>query len=259
MTAPTSAANRTRTRTRPARPEEPEALEAATAPLETERRGASSRGRRTRQPSLAALETAPSRGRTRTRPAEPADLETAPDLAPDTERRSARPRTAAAERAYARRAQREGRAPERAAAPADSAAGRASFVVLIIALLVVGVATTLWLSTQAIADSYRLDEAKQTANDLSERAAVLQREVTKMDSPSEIARRAKELGMVLPDDPARLVVQPDGTVVVVGEPKQAEGPPPPPQPAEAPAAEAPPADTAQAPAGDQGAPAQRAG
>ena len=203
--------------------------------------------------TMTAPTSAPSR--TRTRPAEPAALDVAaPDTValPETERPSGRPRTAAAQRAYARRAQREGRAPERAAAPADTAAGRASFVVLIIALLVVGVATTLWLSTQAIADSYRLDEAKQAANDLSERAEVLQREVTKMDSPSAIAQRAKELGMVLPGDPARLVVQPDGTVVVVGEPKAAEGPaaPPPPPPA---------AEVEPAPPADAQPPAQRAG
>jgi hypothetical protein len=205
--------------------------------------------------------------RTRTRPANPEALEVAPEAPevarPDTERR--RPRTAAAERAYARRAQREGRAPERAAAPVDSAAGRASFVVLVIALLVVGVAATLYLSTQAVADSYRLDEAKQGATDLAERAEVLQREVTKMDSPSEIARRAKEMGMVLPGDPARLVVQPDGTVVVVGEPKAAQGPaaPPPPPPAAevepAPPADGQPPAGEQPPADSQGQPSQRAG
>jgi hypothetical protein len=158
----------------------------------------------------------------------------------------------------------------------ETAASRASFVVLIIVLLVVGVASTLWLSTQAIADSYRLEDAKQAANDLSERAEVLQREVTKMDSPSALAQRAKELGMVLPGDPARLVVQPDGTIVVVGEPKVAQAPAPPPVPAPpaAPPADGgqPPADGAHPPAGDaqppaggtqqppaQNGPAQRAG
>jgi hypothetical protein len=224
--------------------------------------------------TMTAPTSAPNRTRTRPRPADPETLEVAPGAVPDTERpERRRPRTAAAERAYARRAQREGRAPERAATPADSAAGRASFVVLVIALLVVGVAATLWLSTQAVADSYRLDEAKQGATDLAERAEVLQREVTKMDSPSEIARRAKELGMVLPGDPARLVVQPDGTVVVVGEPKPAQGP----ATAAPPAAEVEPAPPAegqqpstnaegqqapaegQTPADGQAPPAQRAG
>jgi hypothetical protein len=254
MTAPTSAANRTRTRTRPA---DPDALEGNTpgAAAETERpsrargrtRAAGSESGRAARNGVAAPETErPGRTRTRTRPVQPEAFEVA---VPETGRR---PRTAAAQRAYARRAQREGRAPERVATPADSAAGRASFVVLIIGLLVVGVATTLWLSTQAIADSYRLDEAKQAATDLSERAEVLQREVTKMDSLSGIDNRAKELGMVPPpSDPARLVVQPDGTVVVVGEPKAADAPAPPPPPAEdvepAPPAEGQPPADGQAP------------
>jgi hypothetical protein len=101
---------------------------------------------------------------------------------------------------------------------------------MIISLLAVGVAATLWLSTQAIADSYRLEQAKQEANDLAERAAVLQREVTNLDSASALDKRARDQGMVPADEPARLVVQPDGTVVVVGTPKQAKPPAPPVQP-----------------------------
>src|SRR5437870_6919772 len=149
-----------------------------------------------------------------TLPAAAPDTALLPDTSP-TERPSGRPRTAAAQRAYARRAQREGRKPERAER-VENPGGRARFVVLIMALLVVGIAATLWLSTQAISDSYRLEKARQEATDLSERADTLQREVTKLDSPSVLAERAKQLGMVFPGDPARLVVQPDGTIVVVG-------------------------------------------
>lgn len=150
--------------------------------------------------------------------------------------RQARGRSAAAQRAYARRAQREGRPVERVArvralSDEDRAAGRASFVVLIITLLVVGVATTLWLSTQAIADSYRLDDAKQQADQLAERADQLQRDVTKAESASALAERAKSMGMVPAGDPARLVVKPDGRVVVVGEPTKAQKPAPPKPPA----------------------------
>ena len=154
----------------------------------------------------------------------------------------------AARRAYARRAHREGRPVERVEAHEDHAGGRASFVILIIALLTVGVAATLWLSTQAIADSYRLDEAKKTADQLAERAAQLQRDVTKAESASALAERAKAMGMVPAGDPARLVVQPDGRVIVVGEPTRAEKPKPPParRPAGArPADQQPPADGQQ--------------
>lgn len=143
------------------------------------------------------------------------------DTAPAPARAPApnRARSAAAQRAYARRAQREGRPVQRTAdEDLDHATGRVSFAVLIIVLLVVGVAATLWLSTQAIADSYRLDQAKQDAERLAERAAVLQREVTEKESAASLAERAKAMGMVPAGDPARLVVKPDGTVVVVGEP-----------------------------------------
>jgi hypothetical protein len=159
-----------------------------------------------------------------------------------------RSRTPAAERAYARRGRREGHKANRPAGAtgksgatgatideADHGAGRASFVVLIIALLTVGVAATLWLSTQAIADSYRLDQAKQDADRLAERAAHLQREVTEDESASSLAERAKAMGMIPAGDPARLVVQPDGTVVVVGDPTPVEKPAPPVDPQQPPA------------------------
>jgi hypothetical protein len=148
--------------------------------------------------------------------------------APET-RRSApnRSRTAAAQRAYARRAQREGRPiVHRVDDDLDRGTGRASFAVLIIVVLTVGVAATLWLSTQAIADSYRLDQTKQEADRLAERAAQLQREVTEQESAASLAERAKAMGMIPAGDPARLIVQPDGTVVLVGEPTPVQPPAP---------------------------------
>jgi len=157
----------------------------------------------------------------------------APPVKPKREP-AGRTRSAAAQRAYARRAHREGRPVERATADGhdeDRAAGRASFVILIIALLAVGVAATLWLSTQAIADSYKLDHAKQQADELAERADQLQRDVTKAESASSLAERARGMGMVPAGDPARLVVKPNGRVVVVGEPTRAQKSKPPAPPA----------------------------
>jgi hypothetical protein len=177
-------------------------------------------------------------------------VETAP--APARSPAPGRARSAAAQRAYARRAQREGRPIQRAVEEdLDRGTGRISFAVLIIVLLVVGVAATLWLSTQAIADSYRLDQAKQESERLAERAAVLQREVTQKESAASLAERAKAMGMIPAGDPARLVVQPDGTVVLVGEPT----PVVPPTPSNTPENENPPANQNQEPppAGGQGA------
>jgi hypothetical protein len=171
--------------------------------------------------------------RTRKRPV-PSDTVAVPE-APTETRRAAGParfRTGAAQRAYARRAEREGRRIERPLEDdLDRGAGRVPFAVLIIVVLTVGVAATLWLSTQAIADSYRLEQAKQKADHLSERAAQLQREVTEKESAASLSERAKAMGMVPAGDPARLIVQPDGTVVVVGEPKPVQSPTSTPPPA----------------------------
>ncbi|SDC29888.1 hypothetical protein [Actinokineospora iranica] len=199
---------------------------------------------------------APERTPDPTRRTRTADTDTvaAPTKPTRADRTSARPRTPAAERAYARRAQREGRGGTRShTAPAvkadEATSGRASFVVLIIALLVVGVVATLWLTTQAIADSYRLEAAKQEATRLSEQAAQLQREVTKQESPSALADRARALGMVPAGDPSWLVVNPDGSVTVVGDAKPVTTPPSP-NAAAQPSGAQPPAGQSQSP--DQG-------
>ncbi|WP_216216357.1 FtsB family cell division protein [Amycolatopsis aidingensis] len=177
--------------------------------------------------------------------AEPQAPETpeAPETA-QPRRTPARGRSSAAERAYARRAQ---RTEELRAAEADTGGGgrrfrllrlvklrlprsRASFVLVMMGLLAAGVATTLWLSTQAIADTYRLKELRQTNADLSERAEQLQREVTMRESPSWLAEQARRLGMVPGGDPARLVVDREGGTTLVGEPEKVTKPAPPPPP-----------------------------
>jgi hypothetical protein len=140
-------------------------------------------------------------------------------------------RRSALQKAYARRDDRmrrvSGLRPARAATPA----GRPQFVLLIMVLLAVGLVATLWLSTAAAADSYRLQDATGQARVLSEQAERLHQEVAVLASAPELARRAGELGMVPVRDPARLVVAPDGSVEVVGEPRAAVPPPPPVPPA----------------------------
>ena len=154
-------------------------------------------------------------------------------------------RSAAVQRAYARRAQRTGRAL--AGDLQVEAGGRARFVVLVMVLLGMALVATLWLSTAAAADSYRLQEAQTQARDLSERAEDLGQQVATLETAPELARRARNLGMVPTGEPARLVVLPDGTVAVIGEPTPATAPAPlaPPPPAEpvppAPAEPVPPA------------------
>jgi hypothetical protein len=200
--------------------------------------GSSSRGRTSQARRKAAAAAAAAKS---TETTEKPDTTT-----PEAPERKAqrRPRTAAAERAYARRAQREGRGrggavqrhPRRKPQQKHErgTASRASFVMLVMGLLAAGVVTTLWLSTQAIADSYRLDQAKKTATELAERAEVLQREVAGLESASTLAQMARQLGMIPAGDPSRLVVGPDGKVTVVGDPKPVT-PPAPPPPASPPA------------------------
>jgi hypothetical protein len=131
-------------------------------------------------------------------------------------------RSAAVQRAYARRAQRTGAV--HTARAGVVAAGLTPFVVLVMVLLSGALVATLWLSTTAAADSYRLQSSRESARDLTERSEELGREVATLETAPELARRAGELGMVPADDPARLVVAPDGAVVVVGEPRPAVQP-----------------------------------
>ena len=122
------------------------------------------------------------------------------------------------------------RAPQRSRSAARTATravapGRAQFVLTVMVLLGIGLVATLWLSTAAAADSYRLQDARAEARDLSERSERLHRDVAALQSPPALAQRATELGMVPAKDPARLVVAPDGTSTVVGEPTAAVAPP----------------------------------
>lgn len=170
----------------------------------------------------------------------------------------------AARKAYARRDDRLRRLAGGRSSRTAGPAGRAQFVLLVMVLLVVGLVATLWLSTAAATDSYRLQDARTAARDLSERSERLHREVAAMGSAPELARRAAELGMVPVQDPARLVVAADGSVTVVGEPEAATAPAPvlppaPPEPAPGPAASGQqPGVTpdGQAPAAQPGAPAE---
>ena len=127
-------------------------------------------------------------------------------------------------RAYARRAVREKRLN---GDPNDASAGRSQFVLLIMVLLGVGLVASLWLSTTAAADSYRLDSARQATRDLSERSESLRTEIASMQSAPALAQAASRMGMVQVSDVARLVAQPDGRVAVVGVPKAAVAPAPP--------------------------------
>ncbi|MDQ3761849.1 MAG: hypothetical protein M3460_09145 [Actinomycetota bacterium] len=155
-----------------------------------------------------------------------------------------RVRSPAVDRAYARRAQRTG---VRHGGSSSADTGRARFVVLAMVLLAVALVATLWLSTAAAADSYHLQRARKEARNLAERSEILGREVATLETAPELARRARGLGMVPAGDPARLVVRPDGAVVLIGQPRRATAPTPPPAVVPAPPAPAPAPAPAAAP------------
>ena len=171
------------------------------------------------------------------------------------------PKPDAARRAYAKREERVRRLAG-AVSARGTAAGRLQFVLLVMGLLGAGLVATLWLSTAAAADSYRLQDARSAARILNEQSERLHREVASMASPPALAERAMELGMVPVQDPARLVVGPAGTVQVVGEPRTAVVPAPPAAPKDQVAAAAAPESTVAddpAPAEPVAAPALQAG
>ncbi len=142
--------------------------------------------------------------------------------------------SAASRRAYDRRQRRTGAAAGgvgntasalRLAGPRELAR-RIPFVVFVMALFLAGMAITLWLTTSATARSYQIADAQQQNSRLEDQKESLEKVVQAGNSAPELARKAAELGMVQSEDVARLVVAPDGSVTVHGEPKPAEGPKP---------------------------------
>jgi hypothetical protein len=121
-------------------------------------------------------------------------------------------------RAYARRA---GRRERLGGTGSEYVAGRSRFVLMIMVMLGVGLVASLWLSTTAAADSYRLNAARQSTRDLTERIEIAQSQIDAMQSPLAVARAAASFNMVPVTDVARLIVGPDGHVTVFGTPKVA--------------------------------------
>ncbi|KOX33612.1 hypothetical protein ADK67_05995 [Saccharothrix sp. NRRL B-16348] len=157
-----------------------------------------------------------------------------------------RRRSAAAERAYARRAQRTSSKRRPAVTRQQTVAPKAPFVVMVMVVLGVGIAAIMWLATQATADSYRLQDARAEETRLAQQVEQLRQEVALAESPPGLADAATKLGLVPAGDPARLRQLPDGSVEVYGKPSAVQPPPPPttsttPPPAQDPAGQQPPA------------------
>lgn len=102
------------------------------------------------------------------------------------------------------------------------------FVVLIIGTLGIGLAITLWLSTDAAERSYQLGNLRAQNRALLQQKEALERDVLTAESAPALAEAARNLGMIPSRDTAHLVQDGGGNWMVVGNPKPAEGIPPPP-------------------------------
>lgn len=107
-------------------------------------------------------------------------------------------------------------------------AAKVPFVVLVIGSLGVGLAVTLWLSTDAAERSYELGNAREKNRALAQQKEALERDVLQAQSAPALAEAARSLGMIPSKDTAHLVQDPEGNWIVIGDPKPADGVPPPP-------------------------------
>jgi type II secretory pathway pseudopilin PulG len=93
---------------------------------------------------------------------------------------------------------------------------RAPFVVLLVGLLVATVLGLLLLNTAIAVDSLDASQQRQANADQAEQVARLEQQVVAADTAAELARAAAAAGLVPPGAAAHLVLQPDGTSVLLG-------------------------------------------
>lgn len=107
-------------------------------------------------------------------------------------------------------------------------ASKVPFVVLVIGALGVGLGLTLWLSTDSAERSYKLSHARERTRLLQQQKEALERDVREAEAAPALAEAARKQGMIPTRDTAHLVQDPSGNWMVVGDPKPADGVPPPP-------------------------------
>jgi hypothetical protein len=93
---------------------------------------------------------------------------------------------------------------------------RAPFVVLLVGLLVATVLGSLLLNTAIAVDSLDATQQRQANAEQAEEVARLEQRVVAANSAAELARAATAHGLVPPGAAAHLVLQPDGSSVLLG-------------------------------------------
>src|SRR3954454_6360527 len=199
------------------------------------------RRRATREPAARRAKEAPPRKRRSTREQRPRRSAPQTSPIPRVTGAPARPKNAA--QAKARAKARKAKAPKVVRLPLRERllvklasidldprrlVTRVPFVVLVIGALGLGLAVTLWLSTDAAERSYQLGHVRETNQALLQQKEALERDVLEAQAAPALAEAARNLGMIPSRDTAHLVQDPTGNWMVVGTPKPAQGVQPPP-------------------------------
>jgi hypothetical protein len=218
-----------------------EAAQDAAAPVR--RRGSDGAARKRRSGDGPARDSRPGAGTRTRRPHEPRGPRPGPQTAPTPRPADRTARAKTTSQAKARAKARKAKAPKVVRPPLrerllarlatlelrpQALLARIPFVVLVIGSLAIGLAITLWLSTDAAQRSYQLGNARELNDALTQQKEALERDVLEAQSAPALADAARELGMIPSKDTAHLVQDPGGNWVVIGQPKPAEGVPPPP-------------------------------
>lgn len=106
---------------------------------------------------------------------------------------------------------------------------RVPFVVLMLGVLGVGLVGLLLLNTSLQQGAFAMHDLQGQAEDLRERQAAMEHRVAQLRAPENLARRAREQGMVPNPNPAFLRIG-DGTVLGKAEPATRPSTPPQQQP-----------------------------
>ncbi|RPA63452.1 hypothetical protein EF294_08095 [Gordonia oryzae] len=100
---------------------------------------------------------------------------------------------------------------------------RIPFVIPVLLVLAFGLGVSLWLSTKAAQDSYQIGIARQQNQELLDRTDALKRTFESGNSAPELSDAAGALGLVVDQNPARMVIGADGKAHIVGDPEAATG------------------------------------
>jgi hypothetical protein len=148
----------------------------------------------------------------------------------------------AADRAYDRRRRRAERMADprltMVGVPIRETMAKIPFVIVVIALLATGGVGVLYLNTRTDEVGMRTTDSQERAVDLRLQVESLQRDIAGLDSISEIARKAQQMGLVQAVDPA-VIVMTKGSATVIGTPRPATSAPAAPAPASTPGSTAP--------------------